>query len=234
YPDPGSRQAGWGRDGTRAASGRGAPPEEVFGQAHVERRLELSLYRRVWISRGVGVRIDVAELEIGQVLRATFEETVDSRTGDVTFDAPVTGEVEAGRTSGTLYLRGRLTTTAPMVCGRCLGGFRQTLAISVDEEFQIGGAPTGGRGALGPEDFVVPLGPDLVLDVTEVARQHLLLALPMVPVCRPECRALWKLRGATLVNCPKCHSPMRAHRVCPTCGTYAGRDVMKIEAAEEK
>jgi len=58
------------------------------------------------------VRIDVAELEIGQVLRATFEETVDSRTGDVTFDAPVTGEVEAGRTSGTLYLRGRLTTTA--------------------------------------------------------------------------------------------------------------------------
>src|SRR5437667_190329 len=47
-------------------------------------------------------------------------------------------------------------------------------------------------------------------------------------------RAHWKLRGATLVNCPKCHSPMRAHRVCPTCGTYAGRDVMKIEAAEEK
>ena len=47
-------------------------------------------------------------------------------------------------------------------------------------------------------------------------------------------RAHWKLRGATLVNCPKCHSPMRAHRVCPTCRTYAGRDVMKIEAAEEK
>ena len=47
-------------------------------------------------------------------------------------------------------------------------------------------------------------------------------------------RAHWKLRGATLVTCPKCHSPMRAHRVCLTCGTYAGRDVIKIEAAEEK
>ena len=144
------------------------------------------------------MRIDVAEMEIGQVLRATFEETVDSRTGDVAFDAPVTGEVEAGRTSATLYVRGRLTTTAPMVCGRCLGGFRQTLAISVDEEFQIGGAPTGGRGALGPEDFVVPLGPDRVLDVTEVARQHLLLALPMVPVCRPECRGLCPVCGENL------------------------------------
>src|SRR5437870_12579192 len=44
-------------------------------------------------------------------------------------------------------------------------------------------------------------------------------------------RAHWKLRGATLANCPKCPSPKRPHRVCPTCGTYAVRDVMKIEAA---
>src|SRR5207247_7512904 len=142
---------------------------------------------RVWISRGVGVRIDVAEVEIGQVLRATFEEAVDSRTGDVTFDAPVTGEVEAGRTSGTLYLRGRLITTAPMVCGRCLGGFRQTLAISVDEEFQIGGVPTGGRGPLGPEGFVVPLGPDLAFTVPEVRREDLLLPWSRGAVSRPGC-----------------------------------------------
>src|SRR2546426_11237674 len=113
-------------------------------------------------------------MEIGQVLRATFEETVDSRTGDVAFDAPVTGEVEAGRTSATLYVRGRLTTTAPMVCGRWLGGFRQTLAISVDREVQIGRAPPGGRGALGPHDCAVPLGPDLLLRASEGAPQHLL------------------------------------------------------------
>ena len=144
------------------------------------------------------MRIDVAEVEIGQVLRATFAEAVDSRTEDVTFDAPVTGEVEAGRAPGTLYLRGHLAATAPMVCGRCLGAFRQSLAIVVDEEFLIGGAAVGSGGALGPEDFAVPLGPDLVLDVTEVARQHLLLALPMVPVCRPDCRGLCPRCGANL------------------------------------
>lgn len=26
--------------------------------------------------------------------------------------------------------------------------------------------------------------------------------------------------------CPQCHSPRLPHRVCPTCGTYAGRDVI--------
>jgi len=140
------------------------------------------------------VRIDVAKLEIGQVLRAAFQEVVDSRTGDVTFDVPVTGEVEAGRTPQTLSLRGRLVTTAPLVCGRCLSAYRQSLPVVVREEFLIGGPPASGEGALGPEDFIVPLGPDLVLDVTEVARQHLLLALPMVPVCRPDCRGL----------CPRC------------------------------
>jgi len=47
-------------------------------------------------------------------------------------------------------------------------------------------------------------------------------------------RAHWKIRDVTLVACPKCHAPMRPHRVCPTCGTYAGREVVKIEEAEEK
>ncbi|MBK5117360.1 MAG: 50S ribosomal protein L32 [Thermoleophilia bacterium] len=33
-----------------------------------------------------------------------------------------------------------------------------------------------------------------------------------------------------LNECPQCHSPRLPHRVCPTCGTYRGRDV--IEFAE--
>lgn len=47
-------------------------------------------------------------------------------------------------------------------------------------------------------------------------------------------RAQWKLRAATIVACPKCHAPMRPHRVCPSCGTYNGREVLKIEQPEEQ
>ena len=34
-------------------------------------------------------------------------------------------------------------------------------------------------------------------------------------------------------RCPRCHSPRLPHRVCPTCGTSAGRDVVVPEVAEE-
>lgn len=140
------------------------------------------------------MRIDVAALEIGQVRRAAFDEVVDSKTEDLTFDTPVRGNVEVDRTAQTLRLRGQLATTAPLVCGRCLTQYRQDLAIAIEEEFLVGGGAAPREGALRPEDFVVPLGPDLVLDVTEAVRQHLLLAVPMVPVCRPDCRGL----------CPRC------------------------------
>ncbi|MFC1951414.1 50S ribosomal protein L32 [Chloroflexota bacterium] len=33
----------------------------------------------------------------------------------------------------------------------------------------------------------------------------------------------------SLHNCPQCHSPKLPHHVCPTCGSYAGREVIEIK-----
>jgi large subunit ribosomal protein L32 len=35
-----------------------------------------------------------------------------------------------------------------------------------------------------------------------------------------------------LNECPQCHSPRLPHRVCPVCGTYAGREVVSHEIEE--
>lgn len=35
-----------------------------------------------------------------------------------------------------------------------------------------------------------------------------------------------------LNECPQCHSPRLPHRVCPVCGTYAGREVVRQEIEE--
>jgi large subunit ribosomal protein L32 len=43
---------------------------------------------------------------------------------------------------------------------------------------------------------------------------------------RDKRRATHKAGKARLNNCPRCHSPRLPHRVCPTCGTYAGREVI--------
>ena len=39
-------------------------------------------------------------------------------------------------------------------------------------------------------------------------------------------RSTHKAATPTINACPTCHSPRRPHRVCPVCGTYAGREVV--------
>ena len=45
-----------------------------------------------------------------------------------------------------------------------------------------------------------------------------------------------QIRAVTpaLVDCPQCHSPKLPHQACPTCGSYAGRDVIEIKTPKKK
>lgn len=43
-------------------------------------------------------------------------------------------------------------------------------------------------------------------------------------------RSTHKLSAPTYNACPQCHTPRLPHRVCPTCGTYAGREVVAPRA----
>ncbi|MFN8161419.1 MAG: 50S ribosomal protein L32 [Solirubrobacterales bacterium] len=49
---------------------------------------------------------------------------------------------------------------------------------------------------------------------------------------RDKRRAAHKAARPRLNTCPRCHSPRLPHRVCPTCGTYAGREVLSQPAIE--
>jgi large subunit ribosomal protein L32 len=40
----------------------------------------------------------------------------------------------------------------------------------------------------------------------------------------------WKLATPGLVKCSKCGALRLPHRVCKSCGTYNGREVIKIDA----
>lgn len=41
--------------------------------------------------------------------------------------------------------------------------------------------------------------------------------------------ANWKAQPSTYSECPQCHQPKLPHRVCPTCGYYAGRQAVEVE-----
>ncbi len=38
-----------------------------------------------------------------------------------------------------------------------------------------------------------------------------------------------RMSAPAVVNCPECSEPKQPHRVCPNCGTYAGRQVFETE-----
>ena len=163
------------------------------------------------------MRVNIGELLADRraVRTVAFSERFESPAEDVTLRDPVAGEVSLTSTGLTVYLTGRVHTVVGLVCGACLRPFPQPLEFSVDEEF--GRAPISpqaetddgsprGESALGPEDFVVPVGPDEMVDLSEVVRQHLLLALPIAPRCRDECKGLCPSCGADL-NMGRCGCP---------------------------
>ncbi|MDI7258935.1 MAG: 50S ribosomal protein L32 [Thermodesulfobacteriota bacterium] len=52
------------------------------------------------------------------------------------------------------------------------------------------------------------------------------------PSRRDKRRTHDKLGSPTFSRCPQCHEPLLPHHVCPHCGTYRGKEIVRVE--EEK
>lgn len=46
---------------------------------------------------------------------------------------------------------------------------------------------------------------------------------------RDKRRTHYKLTPPEVVLCPQCHEPKLPHHVCPHCGTYKGKEILKVE-----
>ncbi len=46
-------------------------------------------------------------------------------------------------------------------------------------------------------------------------------------------RSQHKISAPRLASCPQCHSPRLPHRVCGTCGYYAGRQIVDPAATPD-
>ncbi len=117
---------------------------------------------------------------------------------------PVSGKVRLLRTNRGVLVRGEATTVVTCSCSRCLTSYSQGVHVRLEEEFfPLIEVNTGVPAPL-PSDASEPFTIDEhhILDLTEVLRQDSLLALPMKPLCRPDCPGLCPTCGHNLNQGP--------------------------------
>lgn len=107
------------------------------------------------------------------------------------------GNVDLIHTNDGILVRANLHTSAELTCSRCLTQFSMPVRFKIDEEFYpLTDINSGARLPL-PEDvdLSATIDSNYLLDLSEVVRQDLMLALPLVPLCRNECKGLCAICG---------------------------------------
>ena len=103
---------------------------------------------------------------------------LDMDRQDVRLRDPFEVDAAIRRVDEELLVDVDITAPAELTCARCLTDFRQTL--EADALFSYTVRPTD------------------VVDITEDVRQELVLAYPMIPLCRPDCQGLCPVCGQNL------------------------------------
>ena len=105
--------------------------------------------------------------------------------------------LRATRADEKVELIGSVSVVVEFECDRCLSD----LSVCVEESFELLYVPplgTGDEHELGENDLSLGFYQDGVIDVDDLAREQIELALPMARLCTEECRGLCPECGANL------------------------------------
>lgn len=143
------------------------------------------------------LRFNLARLleePVGSKMSFDIDEAQQRLAEDLFVDF-VRGTVEFTRTNRGIFGEGRLHSQVQLECARCLETFSQPLDFHLEAQFGL--PPIKPQG-----ETIFPIGVKGILDLTEALREHILLDLPMRPLCRPDCRGLCVECGANLNDGP--------------------------------
>jgi uncharacterized protein len=158
------------------------------------------------------MRIELDKLEeTGNAFAHSYEpEEIVLDEEHVRLTSPPEVEARVHRSGREVRLRGRLGARAEVDCDRCL----KTVAIPVETSFDVAYVPvedyTSSEVAeLQEEDLSLSVFDGETIDVDELVREQLLLALPARALCGEECKGL-----------------------CPTCGADRNTNPCDCQSAE--
>jgi DUF177 domain-containing protein len=154
------------------------------------------------------MQIDVRELEEGPL---TLTGEVPLR--ELNFDpaeihilGPVVVNLTAEQRAQRVRVRGRFAVDVEVPCARCLDPVRVPLVSEFDQFYQSNAEQQlVGEIVLSERDTEVGFFNGDFIEVSEIVREQILLALPMKPICREGCKGLCpycgRNRNAEACNC---------------------------------
>lgn len=131
-------------------------------------------------------------INVGFLLHAPY-----GYSRDIHFDYPglklddlevsgFSGLARVSRTPQGILVQAEFSGSAKADCVRCLAAFLQPLHTAFDELYAFDGRSTTESDLILPDDANIDLAP--------LARDYLLLEMPISPICRSDCKGL----------CPEC------------------------------
>ncbi|WP_030157731.1 DUF177 domain-containing protein [Glycomyces sp. NRRL B-16210] len=115
--------------------------------------------------------------------------------------APIDLDVRFTAVSEGVLADGEVEAVAEGECARCLAPVRDTLRVHVQELYAYEGSVTD---ATTDADEILRLDGDL-LDLEPAVRDALVLAMPVTPLCRPDCPGLCAECGVPWDDLPDDH-----------------------------
>ncbi len=142
----------------------------------------------------IQVKVRVQELleraAYGDVIDIDAEMPIPDHDGDdEVFPQPVRVRVKVSPTGTGVLVQGRVTGVAKQICSRCLQMYALPLDIPVTVEYRLESEMPRPYHEFEDEEEWFPVEGEFI-DLLEPIRQHLLVALPMKPLCDEECPGL--------------------------------------------
>lgn len=133
-----------------------------------------------------------------------------TQEGNICFSGPVVASLRIAPENELFLVQGRVEIESEISCCRCLAPFRQSLAEAFALTYTVG-LPEVDRFdpakhaaiELTAEDMGLALVRNGRIDLLEVIEEAVVMALPMRPLCREDCKGLCPTCGADL-NRDKC------------------------------
>lgn len=135
----------------------------------------------------------------GRIDRQDPPDAFNAAGEDFRIVGPVSLGAEVRKDREKVRLTGQVRTELEVDCHRCLEPYR----IPVDSAFDLLYLPVSEQAAIGPdadhqlddEDASASFYEDERIDLAQLVREQLYLALPMKALCKPDCQGLCPVCG---------------------------------------